>query len=114
MNYRVVSERIKTEKVYPVGFQRKFNGKIDYFQACFAQISEDTDDFVLGFKLVNDIVEHEKERNDRLVEEKQILEDMTWEGLSIKEIQKHLPNRSIEAIRKQIYRMNTEGGKNNE
>ena len=47
-------------------------------------------------------------------EEKQILEDMIWEGLSIKEIQKHLPNRSIEAIRKQIYRMNTEGGKNNE
>lgn len=41
MNYRVVRERIKTEKVYPVFFQRKFNGKIDYFQACFAQISED-------------------------------------------------------------------------
>lgn len=63
VNYRVVRERIKTEKVYPVVFQRKFNGKIDYFQACFAQISEDTDDFVMGFKLVNDIVEHEKERN---------------------------------------------------
>ena len=51
VNYRVVRERIKTEKVYPVVFQRKFNGKIDYFQACFAQISEDTDDFVMGFKL---------------------------------------------------------------
>lgn len=83
MNYRVVRERIKTEKVYPVVFQRKFNGKIDYFQACFAQISEDTDDFVLGFKLVNDIVEHEKERNDRLVEEKQILESLSSDFTAI-------------------------------
>lgn len=32
VNYRVVRERIKTEKVYPVVFQRKFNGKIDYFR----------------------------------------------------------------------------------
>lgn len=83
MNYRVVRERIKTEKVYPVVFQRKFNGKIDYFQACFAQISEDTDDFVLGFKLVNDIVEHEKERNDRLEEEKQILESLSSDFTAI-------------------------------
>ena len=83
MNYRVVRERIKTEKVYPVVFQRKFNGKIDHFQACFAQISEDTDDFVLGFKLVNDIVEHEKERNDRLVEEKQILESLSSDFTAI-------------------------------
>lgn len=83
MNYRVVRERIKTEKVYPVVFQRKFNGKIDYFQACFAQISEDIDDFVLGFKLVNDIVEHEKERNDRLVEEKQILESLSSDFTAI-------------------------------
>lgn len=83
VNYRVVRERIKTEKVYPVVFQRKFNGKIDYFQACFAQISEDTDDFVLGFKLVNDIVEHEKERNDRLEEEKQILESLSSDFTAI-------------------------------
>lgn len=83
MNYRVVRERIKTEKVYPVVFQRKFNGKIDHFQACFAQISEDTDDFVLGFKLVNDIVEHEKERNDRLEEEKQILESLSSDFTAI-------------------------------
>lgn len=83
VNYRVVRERIKTEKVYPVFFQRKFNGKIDYFQACFAQISEDTDDFVLGFKLVNDIVEHEKERNDRLEEEKQILESLSSDFTAI-------------------------------
>ena len=39
VNYRVVRERIKTEKVYPVLFQREFNGRTDYFQACFAQIS---------------------------------------------------------------------------
>lgn len=83
VNYRVVRERIKTEKVYLVFFQRKFNGKIDYFQACFAQISEDTDDFVLGFKLVNDIVEHEKERNDRLEEEKQILESLSSDFTAI-------------------------------
>lgn len=83
MNYRVVRERIKTEKVYPVVFQRKFNGKIDYFQACFVQISEDTDDFVMGFKLVNDIVEHEKERNDRLEEEKQILESLSSDFTAI-------------------------------
>lgn len=83
VNYRVVRERIKTEKVYPVVFQRKFNGKIDYFQACFAQISEDTDDFVMGFKLVNDIVEHEKERNDRLEEEKQILESLSSDFTAI-------------------------------
>lgn len=83
VNYRVVRERIKTEKVYPVVFQRKFNGKIDYFQACFAQISEDTDDFVMGFKLVNDIVEHEKERNDRLEEKKQILESLSSDFTAI-------------------------------
>ena len=83
VNYRVVRERIKTEKVYPVVFQREFNGKIDYFQACFAQISEETDDFVLGFKLVNDIVEHEKERNDRLEEEKQILESLSSDFTAI-------------------------------
>lgn len=83
VNYRVVRERIKTEKVYPVVFQRKFNGKIDYFQACFAQISEDTDDFVMGFKLVNDIVEHEKERNDRLEEEKQILGSLSSDFTAI-------------------------------
>ena len=83
VNYRVVRERIKTEKVYTVVFQRKFNGKIDYFQACFAQISEETDDFVLGFKLVNDIVEHEKERNDRLEEEKQILESLSSDFTAI-------------------------------
>lgn len=83
VNYRVVRERIKTEKVYPVVFQRKFNGKIDYFQACFVQISEDTDDFVMGFKLVNDIVEHEKERNDRLEEEKQILESLSSDFTAI-------------------------------
>ena len=83
VDYRVVRERIKTEKVYPVVFQRKFNGKIDYFQACFAQISEKTDDFVLGFKLVNDIVEHEKERNNRLEEEKQILESLSSDFTAI-------------------------------
>lgn len=83
VNYRVVRERIKTEKVYPVVFQREFNGKIDYFQACFVQISEETDDFVLGFKLVNDIVEHEKERNDRLEEEKQILESLSSDFTAI-------------------------------
>ena len=38
-------------------------------------------------------------------EEKQILEDMIWEGLSIKEIQKYLPNRSIEAIRRKMKRL---------
>lgn len=83
VDYRVVRERIKTEKVYPVVFQREFNGKIDYFQACFAQISKETDDFVLGFKLVNDIVEHEKERNDRLEEEKQILESLSSDFTAI-------------------------------
>lgn len=83
VDYRVVRERIKTEKVYPVVFQREFNGKIDYFQACFVQISEETDDFVLGFKLVNDIVEHEKERNDRLEEEKQILESLSSDFTAI-------------------------------
>lgn len=80
---RVVREQIKKEKVYPVVFQREFNGKIDYFQACFAQISEETNDFVLGFKLVNDIVEHEKERNDRLEEEKQILESLSSDFTAI-------------------------------
>lgn len=47
------------------------------------QISEDTDDFVMGFKLVNDIVEHEKERNDRLEEEKQILESLSSDFTAI-------------------------------
>lgn len=38
-------------------------------------------------------------------EEKQIVADMTWQGYSTKEIQKYLPNRSTEAIRKQKTRM---------
>lgn len=83
VNYRVVRERIKTEKVYPVVFRREYNGKVDYFQTCFAQISEETDDFVLGFKMVNDIVQQEKERNDRLEEEKQILESLSSDFTAI-------------------------------
>lgn len=83
VDYRVVREQIKKEKVYPVVFQREYNGKVDYFQACFAQISEETDDFVLGFKLVNDIVQQEKERNDRLEEEKQILESLSSDFTAI-------------------------------
>lgn len=38
---------------------------------------------MLGFKLVNDIVEHEKERNDRLEEEKQILESLSSDFTAI-------------------------------
>ncbi|WP_295750055.1 PAS domain-containing hybrid sensor histidine kinase/response regulator [uncultured Holdemanella sp.] len=83
VDYRVVRERIKKEKVYPVVFQREYNGDVDYFQVCFAQISEETDDFVLGFKLVNDIVQQEKERNDRLEEEKQILESLSSDFTAI-------------------------------
>lgn len=83
VDYRVVREKIKTKKVYPVVFRREYNGDVDYFQACFAQISEETNDFVLGFKLVNDIVEHEKERNDRLEEEKQILESLSSDFTAI-------------------------------
>lgn len=64
VNYRVVRERIKSEIVYPVVYRREYNGTVDYFQACFAQISKDTDDFVLCFKIVNDIIQQEKERND--------------------------------------------------
>lgn len=37
----------------------------------------------MGFKLVNDIVEHEKERNDRLEEEKQILESLSSDFTAI-------------------------------
>ena len=83
VDYRVVREQIKKEKVYPVVFQREYDGEVDYFQACFAQISDETDDFVLGFKLVNDIVEHEKERNDRLEEEKRILESLSSDFTAI-------------------------------
>ena len=83
VDYRVVRERIKKEKVYPVVFRREYNGDVDYFQVCFAQISEETDDFVLGFKLVNDIVQQEKERNDRLEEEKQILESLSSDFTAI-------------------------------
>ena len=83
VDYRVVREQIKKEKVYPVVFQREYNGVVDYFQACFAQISEETDDFVLGFKIVNDIVQQEKERNDRLEEEKQILESLSSDFTAI-------------------------------
>lgn len=83
VDYRVVREQIKKEKVYPVVFQREYNGKVDYFQVCFAQISDETDDFVLGFKMVNDIVQQEKERNDRLEEEKQILESLSSDFTAI-------------------------------
>ena len=83
VDYHVVREQIKKEKVYPVVFQREYNGVVDYFQACFAQISEETDDFVLGFKMVNDIVQQEKERNDRLEEEKQILESLSSDFTAI-------------------------------
>lgn len=83
VDYRVVRERIKTEKVYPVVYRREYNGEVDYFQVCFAQISEETDDFVLGFKMVNDIVQQEKERNDRLEEEKQILESLSSDFTAI-------------------------------
>lgn len=83
VDYRIVRERIKTEKVYTVVYRREYNGAVDYLQACFAQISADTNDFVLGFKIVNDIIQQEKERNDRLEEEKQILESLSSDFTAI-------------------------------
>ena len=38
---------------------------------------------MLGFKLVNDIVQQEKARNDRLEEEKQILESLSSDFTAI-------------------------------
>ena len=65
VNYRVVRERIKTEKVYPVVFQRKFNGK-DRLASRLVLRRFRMRQMILcwAFKLVNDIVEHEKERSD--------------------------------------------------
>ena len=40
VNYRVVRERIKTEKVYPVVFQRKFNGKMRHHQHVWVNINQ--------------------------------------------------------------------------
>lgn len=83
MDYRVVRKNIKLGSVYPVVYRREYNGAVDYLQASFAQISADTDDFVLSFKIVNDIIQQEKERNDRLEEEKQILESLSSDFTAI-------------------------------
>lgn len=57
-------------------------------------------------KDIDKIQKFEVSSNKRWTEEeKQILEDMTWEGYSTKEIQQYLPNRSMAAIRKQKTRM---------
>ena len=54
---------------------------------------------------INDVQEKSSSGRKWTDEERQIIEDMIWEGWSYKDIQKSLPDRSIIAIKAEKYRM---------
>lgn len=67
--YEVVLHEISQQPIYSVVYRRNYQGKQEYFQISFtAAGSEGSNDFVMGFKNVNDVVLAEREKNETLTE----------------------------------------------
>ena len=65
--YEVVLQRIHQEPVYGVVYKRHYQDKDEYFQVSFARSGgEESNDFIMGFKNVNDLVMEEHQRNEEL------------------------------------------------
>ena len=65
--YEVVLQQIHEMPLYSVVYKRQFQDEKKYYQVSFTLTgSEDSDDFVMGFKDVNDVVLAEHQRNEML------------------------------------------------
>ena len=67
--YEVVLHELRQQPIYSVIYKRHYQGAEEYFQMSFtAAGSNDSNDFIVGFKNVNDIVLAEREKNAALTE----------------------------------------------
>ena len=67
--YEVVLHEIHRQPIYSVVYKRQYKGKQEYFQMSFtAAGSGENNDFIVGFKNVNDVVLTEREKNKALTE----------------------------------------------
>ena len=62
--YEVVLHEIRRQPVYSVIYRRQYQGRQEYFQVSFtAAGSGENNDFIVGFKNVNDVVLAERQKN---------------------------------------------------
>ena len=67
--YEVVLHEIRRQPVYSVVYKRQHRGQQEYFQVSFtAAGDENSNDFIMGFKNVNELVLEERRRNEKLTE----------------------------------------------
>ena len=67
--YEVVLHELRQQVIYSVVYKRQYKGKQEYFQVSFTFAGdEESNDFIMGFKNVNDIVLAEREKNEKLTE----------------------------------------------
>ena len=64
VSYAVVREQIRKKSVYRVNYRRFMHDKLEYYQISFARTvsANHTEDFVAGFKNVDDEVKEERQR----------------------------------------------------
>lgn len=67
--YDVVINEIRKVPVYNVVYKRRYKGKEEYFKISYALADGNglSDDFVMGFRNVDDVVTLERQRNEELV-----------------------------------------------
>lgn len=64
VSYAVVREQIRRKAVYRVTYRRFMHNKLEYYQICFAHAaaSDHSEDFVVGFRNVDDEVREDRRR----------------------------------------------------
>ena len=67
--YAVVLHEIQRQPIYSVVYKREYQGKQEYFQVSFTAAGNgENNDFIVGFKNVNDVVLAERQKNEALTE----------------------------------------------
>lgn len=68
VSYAVVREQIRRKAVYRVTYRRFMHNKLEYYQICFAHAaaSDYSEDFVVGFRNVDDEVREDRQRQDAM------------------------------------------------
>ena len=67
--YEMVLHEIRRQPIYSVIYKREYQGKQEYFQISFtAADNGETNDFIVGFKNVTDVVLAERQKNQALTE----------------------------------------------
>lgn len=67
ISYEVVKEEIKKHRAYRVNYRRIYRGKTEYYQAKFARTAnQEVDDFVVGYKNVDEEVREEMQKRKAL------------------------------------------------